>query len=93
LCGFVSFLKLWWKVFQFWGCIVFIHQAASVLVLAQFQWGGHASLIGWPKVVAPPTLGYGLMKESVGLLSSIESAGSFSKRWCPAEAVAALYLW
>jgi hypothetical protein len=44
-------------------------------------------------VVAPRTLCYGLMKESIGLLSSIESAGSFSKRWCPAGAVAALYLW
>jgi hypothetical protein len=86
LHGFVSFLEAVVEGFGWWGCMSSYssaHQDVNSFVSSVLSEVCMLLLLGG-QVVTPTTLGCGLMKESVGLLSSIEPARSFSRSGgCP----------
>jgi hypothetical protein len=78
LHGFVSFLEAVWKVFNHE--VVCLHMLLHLCVFVSSVWVRWACFCNWVAMWwLHETLGYGLMKESIGLLSSIESAGFVSR--------------
>jgi hypothetical protein len=78
LHGFISFVEAVWKVFNHE--VVCLHMLLHLSVFVSSVWVRWACFCNWVAMWwLHETLGYGLMKESIGLLSSIESAGFFSR--------------
>jgi len=82
LCGRFSIMRL----------CVFICFCISASLLAQFEWGGHASVIGWPCGGYTKLLAMAWWKKALDFFPPLNLLASSVERF-PAKAAATYYLW